>query len=88
MNTKNARITTIATFLLLATVSLVGQVIAYDDFDQDGLPDSWELQYFGDLSQGPGDDFDGDGFINLEEYEAGTDPTDPNDRPDPYRTDK
>ncbi len=45
------------------------------DSDQDGLPDDWELSYFGDLSQDANDDFDGDGKTNLEEYEGGTDPT-------------
>jgi hypothetical protein len=45
------------------------------DTDADGLPDDWELWYFGDLSQGPDDDYDTDGLTNLEEYLAGTDPT-------------
>jgi parallel beta-helix repeat protein len=46
-----------------------------DDTDADGLPDLWEDQYFGNLDQGPNDDFDNDGATNLEEYNAGTDPT-------------
>ena len=45
------------------------------DSDQDGLPDWWELKYFGNLNQGPGDDPDGDGLTNLQEYQYGTDPT-------------
>lgn len=46
------------------------------DSDCDGLPDWWEEQYFGDLSQeGPQDNPDGDGCNNLEEYRNGTDPT-------------
>lgn len=45
------------------------------DSDQDGLPDAWELSYFGNLSQDAGDDYDEDGDTNLEEYEAGTNPT-------------
>ena len=46
------------------------------DTDGDGLPDAWEQTYFGDLTQGPGDDLpDQDGLTNLEEYQAGTDPT-------------
>jgi hypothetical protein len=52
-----------------------------DDTDADGLPDAWEIQHFGDLSQGPRDDFDGDGATNREELSAGTDPTDPTDFP-------
>ena len=39
-----------------------------NDTDRDGMPDWWEILYFGDLSQGPYDDFDGDGLLNIEEY--------------------
>lgn len=45
------------------------------DSDGDGLPDSWETQYFGNLSQGPGGDYDGDGVTNFQEYQSGTNPT-------------
>lgn len=45
------------------------------DTDSDGLPDTWELQYFGDLNQTADGDFDGDGLTNLQEYQGGTDPT-------------
>ncbi|MEM7395218.1 MAG: proprotein convertase P-domain-containing protein [Verrucomicrobiota bacterium] len=45
-----------------------------DDTDADGLPDAWELQYFGNLSAGPDDDPDNDGHSNLEEFMADTDP--------------
>ena len=51
------------------------------DSDADGLPDSLEIDLFGDLSQGPHDDFDGDGATNQEELSAATDPTDPKDFP-------
>lgn len=67
----------------LASMSFVGQALAFDDSDQDGLPDVWEIEFFGDLSQGLGDDFDGDGLINLVEYESQTDPTVPNGSPRP-----
>ncbi|WLE98541.1 MAG: NosD domain-containing protein [Candidatus Electrothrix communis] len=46
------------------------------DTDGDGLPDAWEQQYFGDLSHEPFEDADNDGYSNLEEYRAGSDPTD------------
>jgi uncharacterized repeat protein (TIGR01451 family) len=61
-----------------------------DDGDQDGLPDDWEQQIIdADPDDDimtiedvlPGDDFDGDGFTNLEEYMGGTLPADENDYP-------
>jgi len=45
------------------------------DTDQDGLPDEWELKYFGEDPSAPADDADGDGQTNLQEFQAGTDPT-------------
>jgi uncharacterized repeat protein (TIGR01451 family) len=50
------------------------------DADGDGLPDLWELRYFGSLSApggGAADDPDQDGSDNRHEYQAGTDPLDP-----------
>lgn len=51
------------------------------DSNANGLPDFWELYYFGGLNVakgGPNEDYDGDGLSNLYEYLTGTDPTDPN----------
>jgi len=51
------------------------------DTDGDGLPDSWEIQYFGSINDPravAGADPDNDGFTNLQEFYAGTSPTDPN----------
>ena len=50
------------------------------DSDGDGLADAWEMAHFGNLNQNGSGDFDGDGFSNLREYRAGTNPTDPNSR--------
>ncbi len=50
-------------------------VIRDVDTDNDGLPDDWEMFYFGNLDQGANDDPDHDGVSNLAEYRAGTDPT-------------
>jgi YD repeat-containing protein len=47
---------------------------AWDDTDNDGLPDWWEMLHFGNLSQTATGDFDGDGLTNLQEYQMGTDP--------------
>ncbi len=48
------------------------------DSDLDGMHNSWEVFYGlnADQSADAGDDADSDGFTNLEEYQAGTDPTD------------
>lgn len=45
------------------------------DSDMDGLPDSWESNFFGHLDQGSTDDPDGDGDDNLTEFNNGSDPT-------------
>jgi hypothetical protein len=69
--------------IITKAVNLTGENVKLDfkksdvsivDTDADGLPDSWELAHFPDLSQGPAGDPDGDGFNNLAEFNAGTDP--------------
>jgi hypothetical protein len=67
---------------MVASISAILKVIGIDS-DGDGIPDSWMLQYFGhptglasDHSRA-GDDADGDGMTNLQEYLAGTNPLDP-----------
>lgn len=44
------------------------------DSDADGLPDQWELDYFGSLDEDEFGDPDGDFAYNIDEYLAGTDP--------------
>ena len=53
------------------------------DPDRNGnlLIDSWEAQFFGGLPSGPFTDADGDGYQNLQEMLAGTDPEDGNSIP-------
>ena len=46
------------------------------DIDADELPDSWEFQYFGNITSAVATiDIDNDGFDNLSEYISGHDPT-------------
>ncbi|HVV01235.1 MAG TPA: GH25 family lysozyme [Verrucomicrobiae bacterium] len=47
---------------------------AVPDYDNNGLTDAWEMQYFGHLGVDPAADADGDGASNLQEMLAGTDP--------------
>ncbi len=52
----------------------LGGLSLAEDSDQDGLLDSWELTQWGDLTQGPAGDPDGDTVSNWGEYLIGTDP--------------
>ena len=48
----------------------------WPDSNANGIPDWWEMQYFGNLNQKASGDFDGDGVSNLDEYLEGTNPAD------------
>lgn len=53
------------------------------DSDLDGLPDVWEMEYFGSITAWDGDDDpDSDFCTNLAEYNAFTEPNDPASFPD------
>lgn len=55
------------------------------DTDGDGMPDIWENQYgLNPLANDASLDKDSDGYSNLKEYLASTDPTDPNSKPKAY----
>jgi erythromycin esterase len=52
------------------------------DDDNDGMPDTWEVEYnLNPLLDDADDDADGDGFSNIQEYEEGTDPQDARSHP-------
>jgi hypothetical protein len=56
---------------------------SWADGDGNGLPDCWELEYFGQTGQDGYDDPDGDGWVNIQEYQNGTHPTSFNSPPPP-----
>ncbi len=55
-------------------VTATGLTECAADRNANGLPDSWEQQHFGNLSQTATNDFDGDGVNNGQEYTNSTDP--------------
>lgn len=61
----------------LKDVEIVQQPASIDS-DEDGLPDDFEIEIFGDLERSDGTtDTDGDGDSDYEEWVKGTDPRDP-----------
>jgi len=44
------------------------------DSNGNGIPDWWEMKYFGNLNQSADGDFDNDGVSNIAEYREGTNP--------------
>ncbi|MEN8219813.1 MAG: Ig-like domain-containing protein [Pseudomonadota bacterium] len=58
--------------------SQTARIIVYssvEDSDGDGMPDSCEMQYFGNLERDGRSDFDNDGISDLEECLLGSDPS-------------
>jgi hypothetical protein len=79
--------TTNWTALPLMPVNLTGNLFfrLRSDISSDGsgLPDWWELEYFGHTGIDPYADPDGDGWNNLQEFQNGTSPTAFNTPPAP-----
>jgi hypothetical protein len=61
------------------TLTIVIQNPAGADSDGDGIPDAWELEYFGGLGVATtNSDYDGDHFLDWQECMANTNPTNRN----------
>lgn len=54
--------------------AIVLLTVPYPDANANGMPDGWEMEYFGSLGKSANGDEDGDGHSNLAEYLAATDP--------------
>lgn len=62
-------------FVLLENTTCTAHYLpATRDTDGDGIPDWYEIEYFGNLSQGAASNNDGDGLTLLTEYTGGTHP--------------
>ena len=71
------------TNILTAAAPLVFHgAYSFPDLNHNGISDLWEQKYFGGIASTPvpNQDTDGDGATDLEEFVAGTDPTDPQSR--------
>jgi hypothetical protein len=65
---------------MAAILTNVGPYSGGDDIDNDGLPDSWEKQYFDTIDVTNGTtDYDHDGYSDAQEHVNNTDPTLQND---------
>lgn len=60
---------------LYSNQNIMLKVMSANDTDGDGLDDSWEMEYFGDLSRDGSGDYDNDGISDKDEFLQGTDPS-------------
>jgi hypothetical protein len=57
------------------TVGIDFTLFTDGDSDHDGMPDEYEIEYFGGLSRNGSGDYDNDGVTDLDEYKNHCDPT-------------
>lgn len=73
---KNKNINTMHyVFIVLVYLASSIYIYALTDFDGNGISDIWELKYLNRIGINPERDNDNDGYNNLDESIAGTDPT-------------
>ena len=65
--------------LSVANIGQLKTVFNFDlanaDSDGNGLPDAWEIEYFGHIGNDPNSSPDGNGYTLLQDYTAGLNPT-------------
>ena len=52
----------------------MAEITGWSDSDGDGMPDAWEMAYFGTLAHNGNGDEDGDASTNLAEFTNHTNP--------------
>ncbi|MDD2240274.1 MAG: hypothetical protein PHI93_06400, partial [Kiritimatiellae bacterium] len=65
------------TNMYLGAWAMAPEPLVVVDTDADGLPDAWEIHYFGNLDEDAAGDPDGDSLTNMQEYLGATDPVNP-----------
>ena len=74
-NISGSNLTNFTVVISNASGSVTSTAAAiWPDSNGNGIPDWWELKYFGNLNQPADGDFDGDGVSNIDEYREGTIP--------------
>jgi subtilisin family serine protease len=76
-DSSNTAVNPVQNIYMYSAHSAVARYYAeFEDSNEDGMGDWWEYRYFGSLSVTSNQDWDGDGFINYDEYKDWTNPKD------------
>lgn len=82
MNEIMITATSLKDFNVTATEEII-VFVNHTDSDNDEMPDVWETEYGLDpFVNDAAEDLDGDGYSNIQEYNAGTNPNDPDSKPE------